>query len=130
MIIRQKGFSLRPAAGSRALQLIDLLDEHAIHGLMYVDNAMVYERPTGHVVRTSNWALSCLKRSVGLYRVSSLRQAARDVEAIWKFALTDEDTTKLNTFAKHVEETLGLECEWSRTIRWILPAKATAKASV
>ena len=64
MIIRQKGFSLRPAAGSRALQLIDLLDEHAIHGLMYVDNAMVYERPTGHVVRTSNWALSCLKRSV------------------------------------------------------------------
>lgn len=42
----------------QALQLIDLLDEHAIHGLMYVDNAMVYERPTGHVIRTSNWALS------------------------------------------------------------------------
>jgi hydroxymethylpyrimidine pyrophosphatase-like HAD family hydrolase len=47
-----------PLPVPQALQLIDLLDEHAIHGLMYVDNAMVYERPTGHVVRTSNWALS------------------------------------------------------------------------
>lgn len=28
----------------KALQLIDLLDEHQIHGLMYVDDAMLYER--------------------------------------------------------------------------------------
>ncbi|VEB61921.1 Putative phosphatase [Salmonella enterica subsp. enterica] len=40
----------------KALQLIDLLDEHQIHGLMYVDDAMLYEHPTGHVVRTSRWA--------------------------------------------------------------------------
>jgi Cof subfamily protein (haloacid dehalogenase superfamily) len=81
---------------------------------MYVDNAMVYERPTGHVVRTSNWALSLPEAQRPVFtQVSSLRQAAQDVEAIWKFALTDEDTTKLNTFAKHVEQTLGLECEWS-----------------
>ena len=103
-----------PLPVPQALQLIDLLDEHAIHGLMYVDNAMVYERPTGHVVRTSNWALSLPEAQRPVFtQVSSLRQAAQDVEAIWKFALTDEDTTKLNTFAKHVEETLGLECEWS-----------------
>ena len=55
----------------------------------------------------------CQKRSVRSLPVSSLRRAAQDVEAIWKFALTDEDTTKLNTFAKHVEQALGLECEWS-----------------
>ncbi|STP21148.1 Phosphotransferase [Escherichia coli] len=30
--------------------------KHHIHGLMYVDDAMVYEHPTGHVIRTSNWA--------------------------------------------------------------------------
>lgn len=33
-----------------------MLNEHHIHGLMYVDDAMVYEHPTGHVIRTSNWA--------------------------------------------------------------------------
>ena len=86
-----------PLPVPQALQLIDLLDEHAIHGLMYVDNAMVYERPTGHVVRTSNWALSLPEAQRPVFtQVSSLRQAAQDVEAIWKFALTDEDTTKLS----------------------------------
>ena len=64
---------------------------------------------------TATGRCPCLKRSVqSLRKVSSLpSRRPRDVEAIWKFALTDEDTTKLNTFAKHVEETLGLECEWS-----------------
>lgn len=67
-----------PLPVPQALQLIDLLDEHAIHGLMYVDNAMVYERPTGHVTRTNNWALSLpeVQRPV-FTQVSSLRQAAR-----------------------------------------------------
>lgn len=32
---------------------------------------------------------------------------------MWKFALTDEDTAKLQRFAQHVGQTLGLECEWS-----------------
>lgn len=103
-----------PLPVTEALQLIDLLDEHAIHGLMYVDHAMLYERPTGHVIRTSNWALSLPEAQRPVFtQVSSLRQAAADVDAIWKFALTDEDTNKLNAFAKHVEQTLGLECEWS-----------------
>lgn len=35
-----------------------MLNEHAIHGLMYVDDAMLYEQPTGHVIRTVNWAQS------------------------------------------------------------------------
>jgi Cof subfamily protein (haloacid dehalogenase superfamily) len=98
-----------PLPVAQALSLIELLDEHAVHGLMYVDNAMLYERPTGHVIRTSNWA-----QSLPVFtQVPSLAQAAAQVNAIWKFALTDEDTTRLNAFAQHVEQTLGLECEWS-----------------
>jgi hydroxymethylpyrimidine pyrophosphatase-like HAD family hydrolase len=53
-----------PLPVTQALQLIDLLDEHAIHGLMYVDNAMVYERPTGHMIRTATGLCLCRKRSV------------------------------------------------------------------
>ncbi|MCG7779662.1 pyridoxal phosphatase [Lelliottia amnigena] len=103
-----------PLPVTQALQLIDLLDEHAVHGLMYVDDAMLYERPTGHVIRTRNWALTLPEAQRPVFtQVSTLRQAAQEVNAIWKFALTDENTQKLNEFAAHVEQTLGLACEWS-----------------
>ena len=103
-----------PLPVDRALQLIDLLDEHDVHGLMYVDESMMYERATGHVIRTSKWALSLPEAQRPVFtQVSSLRQAAQEVNAIWKFALTDEDTGKLNAFASRVEQALGLECEWS-----------------
>ena len=103
-----------PLPLEQALQLIDLLNEHQVHGLMYVDDAMVYEYPTGHVQRTANWALSLpVEQRPTFTQVASLAQHAREVNAIWKFALTDEDSAKLNSFALHVEQTLGLECERS-----------------
>lgn len=103
-----------PMPVDKALQLIDLLDEHQIHGLMYVDDAMLYERPTGHVVRTNQWAQTLPpKQRPTFTQVPSLAQAARDVNAVWKFALTDEDILKLQRFGHHVEQALDLECEWS-----------------
>ncbi|MDR9892769.1 pyridoxal phosphatase [Pseudenterobacter timonensis] len=103
-----------PLPADDALKLITLLDEHDVHGLMYVDDAMLFERPTGHVIRTRNWALSLPEAQRPVFtQVASLRDAAREVNAIWKFALTDEDSVKLNHFARHVEERLGLECERS-----------------
>lgn len=57
---------------NKALQLIEMLNEHHIHGLMYVDDAMVYEHPTGHVIRTSNWAQTCRRNSVRLSHKSLL----------------------------------------------------------
>ena len=75
---------------------------------------MVYERPTGHVIRTSNWALTLPEdQRPSFTQVDSLAQAAREVKNVWKFALTDENGQKLQDFAKHVEQTLQLECEWS-----------------
>lgn len=103
-----------PLPVDQALQLIDLLEAHQIHGLMYVDDAMLYERPTGHVVRTANWAQTLPPEQRPTFtQVPSLAQAAHDVNAVWKFALTDEDIPKLQQFGKHVEQQLGLECEWS-----------------
>lgn len=39
-----------------AVSLTAMLAEQQIHGLAYVDDAMLYEQPTGHVIRTRNWA--------------------------------------------------------------------------
>nr|WP_318382305.1 pyridoxal phosphatase [uncultured Enterobacter sp.] len=103
-----------PLPVAQALQLIDMLNEHDIHGLMYVDDAMVYEKATGHVIRTSNWAQSLpVEQRPVFAQVPSLAACAQQVNAIWKFALTDENGEKLNAFAHHVEQTLGLECERS-----------------
>jgi len=103
-----------PLPVAQALQLIDMLNEHQVHALMYVDDAMVYETPTGHVLRTLNWAQSLPPEQRPVFtQVDSLAQTAREVNAVWKFALTDEDSAKLNTFALAVEQQLGLECERS-----------------
>lgn len=103
-----------PLPVDQALQLIDMLNEHKVHALMYVDDAMVYETPTGHVLRTMNWAQSLPPEQRPVFtQVNSLAQTAREVNAVWKFALTDEDSAKLNAFALEVEQQLGLECERS-----------------
>lgn len=103
-----------PMPVDKALSLTSLLAEHDIHGLMYVDDAMLYERPTGHVIRTTNWAQSLpVEQRPVFTQVDSLAQAAREVQAVWKFALTDENIPKLQAFAQTVGQNLGLECEWS-----------------
>ena len=110
----KKVLTADPMPVEKAQQLITLLDEHQVHGLMYVDDTMMYQYPTGHVVRTSNWALSLPEaQRPSFTQVDSLAQAAHEVENVWKFALTDENGQKLREFAEHVEKTLQLECEWS-----------------
>ncbi|MBJ3814459.1 pyridoxal phosphatase [Shimwellia pseudoproteus] len=110
----KKVLAADPLAADQALQLIDLLDDHHIHGLMYIDDAMVYETSTGHVERTRKWAEQLPQAQRPVFRqVDSLRQTARDAQAIWKFALTDPSNDKLNHFTKNVESQLGLACEWS-----------------
>ena len=103
-----------PLAKDQALRVIEMLDEQAIHGLLYVDDAMLYQTPTGHVIRTLNWAESLPEHQRPTFiQVPSLAQAARDAESIWKFALSHPDTRALQQFAESVEQELGLACEWS-----------------
>lgn len=103
-----------PLPKDQALRVIEMLDEAAIHGLLYVDNAMLYQTETGHVTRTINWGLSLPEHQRPVFaKVDSLAQAARDAESIWKFALSHPDTRALQQFADRVEQEMGLACEWS-----------------
>lgn len=103
-----------PLQPHQASQLIELLDAHNVHGLMYADDAMMYTEPTGHIIRTENWAKSLPESQRPVFRqVNSLHEATHEVEAIWKFALTDTDIVKLENFTQVVIQELGLACEWS-----------------
>lgn len=103
-----------PMPVEKAHALVQMLKENDIHGLMYVDNTMMYEQATGHVVRTLNWAQKLPEaQRPSFTQVPSLVEAAKEVHAVWKFALTDENTEKLNGFATQAAQALDLECEWS-----------------
>ncbi|KAE9653676.1 pyridoxal phosphatase [Escherichia coli] len=103
-----------PLQPDQATQLLELLESYNVHGLMYADDAMFYQEPTGHIIRTKNWAKSLPESQRPVFKqVSSLREAAHEVAGIWKFALTDTDTVKLHKFSQIVERELGLACEWS-----------------
>lgn len=103
-----------PLQSEQANQLIDLLDSYNVHALMYADDAMIYQEATGHIIRTENWGRSLPESQRPVFRkVSSLRKAAHEVDSIWKFALTDTDIVKLQSFTEIVERELGITCEWS-----------------
>ncbi|EBY9652558.1 pyridoxal phosphatase [Salmonella enterica subsp. enterica serovar Teko] len=103
-----------PLQAEQASQLISLLDSYNVHSLMYADDAMFYQEPTGHIIRTENWAKSLPESQRPIFKqVPSLSEASQNVDAIWKFALTDSDTEKLHSFGQIVERELGLACEWS-----------------
>nr|WP_314983398.1 pyridoxal phosphatase [uncultured Pantoea sp.] len=97
-----------------ALQVIERLEQQQIHGLLYVDDAMLYQTPTGHVMRTLKWAESLPAHQRPVFRqVPDLAQAARDAGSIWKFALSHDNHEELQQFATRAEAELGLACEWS-----------------
>ncbi|MTD26772.1 pyridoxal phosphatase [Erwinia sorbitola] len=103
-----------PLPKEQALRVIEMLDTAGIHGLLYVDDAMLYQAETGHVTRTINWGLTLpeAQRPTFLH-VDSLADAARNAHSIWKFALSHADTAALQQFAEKVEAEMGLACEWS-----------------
>lgn len=110
----QQALQANPLHAEQAKSVLTLLDQYAIHGLMYADDAMLYREPTGHVTRTQAWGetLPPHQRPVFL-QVESLFAAADAAHNIWKFALSHSDTPALNAFAQRVTDELGLTCEWS-----------------
>ncbi|BDH46616.1 pyridoxal phosphatase [Salmonella enterica subsp. enterica serovar Choleraesuis] len=110
----QKVLAATPLAREQAQSTIRLLEQNQINGLMYVEDAMVYQTASGHVTRSLNWAQSLPPEQRPVYRqVSSLYQAAAEDKAIWKFALTDPSIDRLNEVTALIEQELGLACEWS-----------------
>lgn len=110
----QKTLHANPLTAQQAKSVIALLEQHAIHGLMYADDGMLYQTPTGHVVSSLAWAETLpAHQRPAFIQVASLAAAADSAQGIWKFALSHHDTRELNAFAQHVMQALDLTCEWS-----------------
>ncbi|MBJ7221624.1 MULTISPECIES: pyridoxal phosphatase [unclassified Brenneria] len=103
-----------PLTADQAKRVLSLLQEFDIHGLMYADDAMYYQNPTGHVIRTQAWASTLPELQRPLFKqVEDLVLQTDDALSIWKFATSHADIPTLNNFSRVVEQQLGLACEWS-----------------
>lgn len=111
---QKKVLTADPLPKEQARQVLQRLEQSDIHGLLYVDDAMLYQAPSGHVLRTQTWAKSLPEtQRPTLLHVNSLQQAADDAQSIWKFAVSHGNIPVLRQFAEAVEQELGLACEWS-----------------
>lgn len=103
-----------PLEKAQAKRVLELLGQYGIHGLIYVDDAMIYQQPSDHVIRSLAWAQTLPEaQRPTLVQVDNLFDAAEQAQRIWKFATSYADTVKLRAFADMVEAELGLACEWS-----------------
>ncbi|MCS4264320.1 pyridoxal phosphatase [Serratia sp. BIGb0163] len=111
---QKKVLAADPLEKAQAKLVLQMLKQSDIHGLMYVDDAMLYQEPSGHITRSLAWAetLPPAQRPT-LLQVNSLVQAADEAQSIWKFATSHADIPALRRFAEMVEKELGLACEWS-----------------
>jgi Cof subfamily protein (haloacid dehalogenase superfamily) len=102
---QQKVLAADPLAKDQAKLVLQMLKQSGIHGLMYVDDAMLYQEPSGHVTRSLAWAetLPPAQRPT-LLQVNSLVQAADEAQSIWKFATSHADIPALRQFAETVEK--------------------------
>jgi Cof subfamily protein (haloacid dehalogenase superfamily) len=111
---QQKVLAADPLPKEQAKLVLQMLKQSGIHGLMYVDDAMLYQEPSGHVTRSLAWAETLPEaQRPTLLQVNSLAQAADEAQSIWKFATSHADLPALRSFAETVEKELGLACEWS-----------------
>lgn len=103
-----------PLEKIQAKKVVDLLEHSDIHGLMYVDDAMLYQSPSDHVNRFIAWSGTLPENQrPNIVRVDNLHEAADEARSIWKFATSHQDTDTLKSFAQRIENDLGLACEWS-----------------
>ncbi|MFZ4834767.1 pyridoxal phosphatase [Rouxiella sp. Mn2063] len=110
----RKVLAADPLEKSKAHKVLDLLDQYGIHGLLYVDDAMLYQYPTGHVTRSIAWGETLpVDQRPTIIKVDSLRDAAEQATSIWKFATSHQNLDELESFAQQAEKEIGLACEWS-----------------
>ncbi|MEA9390540.1 pyridoxal phosphatase [Acerihabitans sp. TG2] len=110
----KKVITANPLEKKQTKRVLELLKEFDIHGLIYVDDAMIYEQPSDHVIRSLAWAQTLPEaQRPNLLQVESLLDAAQQSQCIWKFATSYPDIPTLRTFASTVEQEMGLSCEWS-----------------
>lgn len=102
-----------PLTKPQTKRIVELLDQYNIHSLMYVDDAMTYEKADDNIRRWHLWSdrqPEALRPN--LIQVDNFTQTAEQVQNVWKFAATSSDD-KLHALSTQLETEMNLNCEFS-----------------
>ncbi len=103
-----------PLSRTQALLLLRRVREIRLHALMYVEDAMTFERMEPHLARMVAWAerFPPDERPV-MRRIASFEDEAIHARTIWKFVLTHPSCELLRAAVVGIEHDMGLSCEWT-----------------
>ncbi|QBH96748.1 pyridoxal phosphatase [Limnobaculum zhutongyuii] len=111
---KQQVLSGTPLTKSQATRVAQLLRNHPIQSLMYIDNAMTFEQKDDSIDRWYAWAARLPENQrPNMLHVDKFETAIDQANNVWKFATSSDDEDALNHFSKLVEKELGLACERS-----------------
>ncbi len=99
-----------PLTREEAGELLDIVRQHPVHAMVYIDEAMTYETDSAHLGGLRRWSAS-LPEAVRprLEPVDSFDRLIEETGTIWKFLVASEDIHVLEAF----EQTVGARREFS-----------------
>ncbi|GKX54297.1 pyridoxal phosphatase [Leminorella grimontii] len=110
----QRVLSGTPLTKAQALHVAKRIRDLPIRSLLYVDNAMQYERHDEAIGRWLAWAGRLPEHQrPAIEQVESYEAAIERADNVWKFATVCDDAELLATFSAQIEQELGLTCERS-----------------
>ncbi|MCD1126354.1 pyridoxal phosphatase [Jinshanibacter sp. LJY008] len=111
---KQQVLSGTPLTKSQATRVAQLLRNHPIQSLMYIDNAMTFEQKDDSIDRWYAWAARLPENQrPNMLHVDKFETAINQADNVWKFATSSDDEEALKHFSHLVEKELGLACERS-----------------
>ncbi|MFV0549270.1 MAG: pyridoxal phosphatase [Limnobaculum xujianqingii] len=111
---KQQVLSGTPLTKSQATRVAQLLRNHPIQSLMYIDNAMTFEQKDDSIDRWYAWAARLPENQrPNMLHVDKFETAIDQANNVWKFATSSDDEDALSHFSNLVEKELGLACERS-----------------
>lgn len=103
-----------PLSHAEARALLALVRKHRVCTTVYVDEAMVYEGDSPFSPRMLAWAAGLAQElRPRIDRVATFESLLDAAPRVWKFFASGEDVDAMRAFARDVEQSLGLSCEWS-----------------
>lgn len=103
-----------PLSRRQATMLLELVREYRIFAMVYDDRSMAYETMNVRLANLLAWSETLHPElRPAIERVDSFERMVQEARAIWKFTTASDDSAALESFARDVEQRLGLECDWS-----------------
>ncbi|MBE2894970.1 pyridoxal phosphatase [Spirabiliibacterium falconis] len=110
---QEKVLSANPLTWAQCRRIIALNEQFGIHLLMYTRDEMAFCEINSHMAKFKQWATSCpVNERPQLRQLTSFYEPLAGGETIWKFVLSDPDTTLMQKVVNTLPED-QFSCEWS-----------------